>query len=166
MLFVVAEVDIREWRTIWQCLHNVFFSTFASSLMTMRSYMQFITVILLQQIFWMQGKKKMARTLSECSCKFSFLLNPIFFFWIPGIVSDDEDYMFDGSWSDSGCFELTTVSGLCDVSLKKSYYCSILEHTCACIGEKDVFFRILRTFMKISRLLILFENLFWKWDQH
>lgn len=42
--------------------------------------MQFITVILLQQIFWMQGKKKMARTLSECSCKFSFLLNPIFFF--------------------------------------------------------------------------------------
>lgn len=56
----------------------------------------------------------MARTLSECSCKFSFLLNPIFFFWIPGFVSDDEDYMFDGS----GCFELTTVSGLCDVSLK------------------------------------------------
>lgn len=43
--------------------------------------MQFITVILLQQIFWMQGKKKMARTLSECSCKFSFLLNPIFFFF-------------------------------------------------------------------------------------
>lgn len=80
MLFMVAEVDIRGWRTIWQCLHNVFFSTFASSLMTMRSYMQFITVILLQQIFWMQGKKKMARTLSECSCKFSFLLNPIFFF--------------------------------------------------------------------------------------
>lgn len=66
----------------------------------------------------------MARTytLSECSCKFSFLLNPIFFFWIPGFVSDDEGYMFDGSVSDSGsgsgCFELTTVSGLCDVSLK------------------------------------------------
>lgn len=166
MLFMVAEVDIREWRTIWQCLHNVFFSTFASSLMTMRSYMQFITVILLQQIFWMQGKKKwLVRSLSVL-VNLVFYWTQFFFFWIPGFVSDDEDYMFDGSGSDSGCFELTTVSGLCDVSLKKSYYCSILEHTCACIGEKDVFFRILRTFMKISRLLILFENLFWKWDQH
>lgn len=60
----------------------------------------------------------MARTLSGFSCEFSFLLNT-FFFQIPGFVSDDEEYMFDGSGSGSGCFEITTVSGLCDVSLKK-----------------------------------------------
>lgn len=76
--------------------------------------MQFITVILLQQILGMQGKNG-SYTLSECSCKFSFQLNT--FFLIPGFVSDDEEYMFDGSGS--GCVELTTVSGLCDVSLKK-----------------------------------------------
>lgn len=122
MLFMVAEVDIRGWRTIWQCLHNVFFSTFASSLMTMRSYMQFITVILLQQIFWMQGKKKWLVRIRSLSVLVNvvFYWTQFFFFWIPGFVSDDEGYMFDGSGSDSGsgCFELTTVSGLCDVSLK------------------------------------------------
>lgn len=61
-------------------------------------------------------KVKMTRTLFGCSCEFSFLLH--FFFQIPGFVSDDEEYMFDGSGSGSGCFDITTVSGLCDVSLK------------------------------------------------
>lgn len=85
---MVAEVDIRGWRTIWQCLHNVFFSTFASSLMTMRSYIQFITVILLQQIFWMQGKKKwLVRSLSVLVnlvfywTQFFFLNSRICFRW-------------------------------------------------------------------------------------
>lgn len=59
----------------------------------------------------------MARTLFGSSCEYSFLPNT-FFFQIPGFVSDDEEYMFDGSGSGSGCFDITTVSGLCDVSLK------------------------------------------------
>lgn len=143
---MVAEVDIRGWRTIWQCLHNVFFSTFASSLMTMRSYMQFITVILLQQIFWMQGKKKMARTytLSECSCKFSFLLNPIFFFlnsricfrWWGLYVW----WIWVWLWLWLWLLRVNHCIGALWREFKNSYYCSILEHTCACICEKDVFF--------------------------
>lgn len=37
-------------------------------------------------------------------------------FKIPGFVSDNEDFTFDKSSSGSGCCEITTVSGLCDVS--------------------------------------------------
>lgn len=162
---MVAEVDIRGWRTIWQCLHNVFFSTFASSLMTMRSYMQFITVILLQQIFWMQGKKKwLVRSLSVLVnlvfywTQFFFLNSRICFIWWGLYVW----WIWVWLW----LLRVNHCIGALWREFKKSYYCSILEHTCACIGEKDGFFRILRTFMKISRLLILFENLFWKWDQH
>lgn len=32
-------------------------------------------------------------------------------------MQDDEEYMFDGSGSGSGCFEITTVSGLCDCAV-------------------------------------------------
>lgn len=45
----------------------------------------------------------------------------MFYFQIPGLVSDDEESMFDGSGSGSGsgCFEVTPVPGLCDVGFKK-----------------------------------------------
>lgn len=74
--------------------------------------------------------------------------------------------MFDGSGSGSGCFDITTVSGLCDVSLKIRLSINIKARTryVHVLVKKLLhnFFRILRTFMKISRRLILFENLFVK----
>lgn len=143
---MVAEVDIRGWRTIWQCLHNVFFSTFASSLMTMRSYMQFITVILLQQIFWMQGKKKwLVRSLSVLVnlvfywTQFFFLNSRICFRWWGFYVW----WIWVWLWLWLWLLRVNHCIGALWREFKNSYYCSILEHTCACICEKDVFFRFL-----------------------
>lgn len=118
MLFMVAEVDIRGWRTIWQCLHNVFFSTFASSSMTMRSYMQFITVILLQQILGMQGKNG-SYTLSECfSTEHIFFNSRICFRWW-GI------YVW---WIWLWLRRVNHCVGALWRKFKKADYCLILEH--------------------------------------
>lgn len=54
----------------------------------------------------------------------------MFYFQIPGLVSDDEESMFDGSGSGSGsgCFEVTAVPGLCDVGFKNVLLVFISSH--------------------------------------
>lgn len=52
----------------------------------------------------------------------------MFHFQIPGSVSDDEESMFDGSGSGSGCFEVTAVPGLCDVSFNNVLLVLISSH--------------------------------------